>query len=78
MSRIVTTVAGRLAGSRVLVLNWRDTRHPQAGGAEQYMHEICRRWVEQGVDVTWFTANVADRPRRESLTGSGSSGRAAS
>jgi glycosyltransferase involved in cell wall biosynthesis len=69
MSRTVATVASRLAGSRVLVLNWRDTRHPLAGGAEQYMHEICRRWVEQGVDVTWFTANVAGRPRRESVDG---------
>jgi len=43
------------AGSRILVLNWRDIQHPQAGGAEQYMHEISRRWVDQGVDVTWFT-----------------------
>ncbi|MFI2565599.1 glycosyltransferase family 4 protein [Paenarthrobacter sp. NPDC018779] len=45
----------RLAGKQVLVLNWRDIRHSQAGGAEQYMHEISRRWVQSGVRVTWFT-----------------------
>ena len=43
-------------GMRVLVLNWRDVRHPQAGGAEQYMHQIARRWVAAGAHVTWFTA----------------------
>ncbi|MFF0904419.1 UNVERIFIED_CONTAM: glycosyltransferase family 4 protein [Kocuria sp. CPCC 205316] len=50
----LTSVDG-LRGKRVLVLNWRDTEHPLAGGAERYMHEISRRWVAEGVDVTWFT-----------------------
>ena len=44
-----------LAGKHVLVLNWRDVQHSQAGGAEQYMHEISKRWVQNGVEVTWFT-----------------------
>ncbi|WIG16332.1 glycosyltransferase family 4 protein [Kocuria rosea] len=44
-----------LRSKRVLVLNWRDIKHPLAGGAERYMHEISRRWVTEGVDVTWFT-----------------------
>lgn len=44
-----------LAGKHVLVLNWRDVQHSQAGGAEQYMHEISKRWVQNGVQVTWFT-----------------------
>ena len=42
--------------ARSLVLNWRDVRHPQAGGAEQYMHQIARRWVAAGAHVTWLTA----------------------
>lgn len=58
-----------LTGRRVLILNWRDTRHPQAGGAEWYVHEIARRWVRQGVDVTWFTARVAGLPAKESVEG---------
>ena len=36
------------AAPRIVVLNWRDVRHPQAGGAEQYMHQIAARWVEAG------------------------------
>ncbi len=49
-------VTAQLAGCRVLVLNWRDVRHSQAGGAELYAHEISKRWVEAGVHVTWLTA----------------------
>ena len=45
----------RLAGKHLLVLNWRDVRHPQAGGAEQYMHQIAIRWVKAGAQVTWVT-----------------------
>ena len=28
---------------KILILNWRDINHPQAGGAERYVHEIGRR-----------------------------------
>lgn len=39
---------------RILVLNWRDLDHPDAGGAERYVHEVSRRWVEAGHEVTLF------------------------
>lgn len=65
----MSAVAAGLRGSRLLVLNWRDVRHPQAGGAEQYAHEIARRWVQHGAEVTWFTAEVADRPAEEEIDG---------
>ncbi|SDE93468.1 Glycosyltransferase involved in cell wall bisynthesis [Blastococcus fimeti] len=58
-----------LSGSRILVLNWRDVRHPLAGGAEQYMHEIASRWVRAGVQVTWLTAAVPGQPEYERLDG---------
>jgi glycosyltransferase involved in cell wall biosynthesis len=54
-----SSVLPHLVGLRVLVLNWRDVRHPQAGGAEQYMHQIARRWVDAGAQITWFTARAA-------------------
>lgn len=40
-------------GLTILVVNWRGPRHPQAGGAEVHLHEICRRLVARGhhVDV---------------------------
>jgi glycosyltransferase involved in cell wall biosynthesis/O-antigen/teichoic acid export membrane protein len=50
------TVAGRDDRSsdhlRVLVLNWRDMQNPEAGGAERFVHEVARRWVAKGHDVT--------------------------
>lgn len=58
-----------LRGLRILVLNWRDVRHPLAGGAEQYMHEIGTRWVRAGAHVTWLTAAVPGQPEHERLDG---------
>ncbi len=59
----------RLRGSRILVLNWRDIRHPLAGGAEQYMHEVGSRWVRSGAHVTWLTSAVPGQPEHERLDG---------
>ncbi len=42
---------------RILILNWRDIAHPQAGGAEKVTHEIARRWVQWGHSVTQFSAS---------------------
>ena len=36
----------------VLALNWRDPRHPEAGGAEVHLYEILSRWVRRGARVT--------------------------
>jgi len=58
-----------LVGKRVLVLNWRDIDHSQAGGAEQYMHHISKRWVESGADVTWFTGKDAHQARKTTIDG---------
>jgi glycosyltransferase involved in cell wall biosynthesis len=41
---------------RVLVLNWRDVRSPRAGGAEVVTHEVARRLVAGGHEVTQFVA----------------------
>lgn len=59
----------KLAGKHVLVLNWRDIKHSQAGGAEQYMHEISRRWVDNGVCVTWFTGRDAGQSGEDLIDG---------
>jgi glycosyltransferase involved in cell wall biosynthesis len=59
----------RLSGARILVLNWRDIRHPQAGGAEQYMHQIARRWAAAGARVTWLAARPKGQPEREVVDG---------
>ena len=58
-----------LSGRHVLLLNWRDPRHPAAGGAERYAHEIARRWVEAGLHVTWLTARPKGLPAHEVVDG---------
>ncbi|MDR3012555.1 MAG: glycosyltransferase family 4 protein [Chitinispirillales bacterium] len=37
---------------KVLVLNWRDMEHPEAGGAEVHFFEIFGRLADKGHDIT--------------------------
>lgn len=66
-----TTTHGSVAvGQRhILILNWRDIAHPQAGGAEKVTHEIARRWVEWGHRVTMFCASYPGATAREVIDG---------
>jgi glycosyltransferase involved in cell wall biosynthesis len=41
----------------ILAINWRCTRHPQAGGAEMNLFEQARRWVDGGHRVTVFCSD---------------------
>jgi glycosyltransferase involved in cell wall biosynthesis/O-antigen/teichoic acid export membrane protein len=41
---------------RILILNWRDIRNPDAGGAEVVTHEVAKRWVAQGQEVSLLTS----------------------
>jgi glycosyltransferase involved in cell wall biosynthesis len=54
------TALERLAGRRVLFLNWRDLANPAAGGAEAYTEQIGRRFAEAGVQLTLFTSTYPD------------------
>jgi glycosyltransferase involved in cell wall biosynthesis len=38
--------------TKILLINWRDRKNPEAGGAEIYYHEIFRRLVPKGFDIT--------------------------
>ncbi|WP_058041391.1 glycosyltransferase family 4 protein [Streptomyces roseifaciens] len=58
-------------GRHVVVCNWRDSRHPQAGGAELYCEEVARRLHDAGVRVTYLTSRPRGTARRED-TGFGS------
>jgi glycosyltransferase involved in cell wall biosynthesis/O-antigen/teichoic acid export membrane protein len=49
----------------ILILNWRDTKHVWSGGAENYIHEIAKRWVLDGHRVTVFCGNDAKHSRYE-------------
>lgn len=54
---------------RILLCNWKDIRHPAAGGAEVYTHEITRRWADAGHDITIFTAAAPGLPGSELIDG---------
>jgi len=54
---------------RILVFNWRDTKHVWAGGAEVYIHELAKRWVKDGNKVTVFCGNDGHAPRNEVVDG---------
>ena len=42
-------------GYKILLINWRDIEHPEAGGAEVHAHEIFRRLAAAGHEVTFLT-----------------------
>lgn len=42
----------------ILIFSWRDPKHPNAGGAEQVMHEHMKGWVEAGHNVTFFASRI--------------------
>ncbi|MDT0451074.1 glycosyltransferase [Streptomyces hesseae] len=52
-------------GRHVVVCNWRDSRHPQAGGAELYCEEVARQLHDSGVRVTYLTSRPQGAARRE-------------
>ncbi len=56
-------------GLRILVLNWRDTKHKWAGGAEVYVQELAKRWVNEGNSVTIFCGNDRKNSRNETIDG---------
>jgi glycosyltransferase involved in cell wall biosynthesis len=39
---------------RALILNWRDTGHPQGGGSEVFVEQVARRLASDGWGVTVF------------------------
>jgi glycosyltransferase involved in cell wall biosynthesis len=54
---------------RILVINWRDIRNPEAGGAEVHLHEIFRRIAAAGHEVSLLAHAFAGAPGRETIDG---------
>lgn len=54
---------------RILWLNWRDIKHPEAGGAEILTHEVMRRFVQRGHEMTLFCPEVKQSPSEEVIDG---------
>lgn len=56
-------------GKKILIFNWRDTKHVFAGGAELYVHELAKRWVKEGNSVTVFAGNDRKNTRYDLIDG---------
>jgi glycosyltransferase involved in cell wall biosynthesis len=54
---------------RILICNWKDLRHPLAGGAEVYTHECAKRWAALGHNVTLICAAVSGEPETDDHQG---------
>ena len=53
----------------ILILNWKDIRHPQVGGAEIIAFEFAKRLVKDGHTVTFFSSNFPDGKDKEDIDG---------
>jgi glycosyltransferase involved in cell wall biosynthesis len=54
---------------RIAVFNWRDIRHPQAGGAEAFIHRLLVQLARDGHTVAMFASSYRDAPVRERIDG---------
>lgn len=54
---------------KICIFNWRDINHPKAGGSEIYFHEIAKRWVKKGNEVSWISGGWKNCKKREIVDG---------
>jgi glycosyltransferase involved in cell wall biosynthesis len=55
--------------SHVVVVNWKDRTHPEAGGAEIYCEAMARELVALGFRVTYLTSRPVGTARRDEIDG---------
>ncbi len=54
---------------RVLILNWKCPKHPEAGGAEEYLLEICKRLAKRGHKILWISPKFEGCKNKETIDG---------
>jgi len=54
---------------RILAVNWRDLKNPEAGGAETHIHEILERLTAWGHEVTLLAASYPGATNEERYHG---------
>ncbi|RLG71489.1 MAG: glycosyltransferase family 1 protein, partial [Thermoprotei archaeon] len=54
---------------RILWMNWKCIKHPEAGGAEIYTHEVAKRLVKMGHEVTLLTSSFPGAKSKEIIDG---------
>ncbi|HKT04663.1 MAG TPA: glycosyltransferase family 4 protein [Rugosimonospora sp.] len=58
-----------MSAPTVLMVSWRDTRNPEAGGSEVYIERIAQGLVRRGYDVTILCRRYPGSARTEMLDG---------
>lgn len=53
----------------ILILNWRDIRHPFGGGAEASLFEHAKYWKQMNNDVIWFSSSFKGAKEEEIIEG---------
>ncbi len=53
----------------ILVINWRDIKHPRAGGAEVRLHHVYEPMVARGHNVTLITSCFDGCAKHENING---------
>ncbi len=53
----------------ILILNWRDLKHPLAGGAEVSLARHAQYWQSRGEKVTWFSSYFKGAKKEEVVDG---------
>jgi len=54
---------------KILVLNWRDPKHPLSGGAEISLFHHVSYWQKKGYSVTWFSSSFNNSKSEEIYKG---------
>jgi len=54
---------------RILWLNWRDVKNPAAGGAEHYIHEVSKRLIKRGHEISVFSSRFRGSQQEEVVDG---------
>ncbi|MBN1756820.1 MAG: glycosyltransferase family 4 protein [Chitinispirillaceae bacterium] len=54
---------------KILLINWRDIKNPEAGGAEIYYHELFRRLPGTEFDITVLSHHFPGAPHSEVIDG---------
>ncbi len=54
---------------KITILNWRDTRHPLAGGAEISLFEQAKYWQKRGAEITWYSSHFPNGQKEETNEG---------
>lgn len=53
----------------ILVLNWRDIKHPLSGGAEISLFEHAKYWKKKGAKITWLASSFLGAKKKEEVEG---------